>query len=153
MYTAVLILHSWLRYAVLALGLLLLALAVRGARASDGGWSARDERVHKAFLSALDTQFLLGVLLYVWLSPIARAALADFGAAMKDAHLRFFGLEHAATMLIAVAIAHAGRVRSRRKEGRARHRAVLVTQALWLIATLAAIPWPGLDVGRPLFRM
>jgi len=152
MYTFVLFAHSWLRYVVLATGLIVLALAVRGA-GSRAAWSERDERFHKAFLSSLDLQFTLGALLYLWLSPFSSAAFADFGAAMKNPHLRFFGLEHAVTMFLAVAMAHIGRVRSRRKQGAARHRTLLIFQALWLLLTLAAIPWPALDVGRPLFRM
>jgi len=152
MYTIVLFAHSWLRYVVLALGVLVLVLAARGV-SSRTEWSARDERAHKAFVGSLDAQLTLGVLLYLWLSPISAAAFADFGAAMKNPHLRFFGLEHALTMLVAVAFAHIGRVRTRRKEGPARHRTLLIFQALWLLLTLAAIPWPTLDVGRPLFRM
>jgi hypothetical protein len=152
MYTLVLLSHSWLRYVVLALGVLVLALAIRGVSAHDA-WSDRHERFHKAFVGSLDLQFTLGALLYLWLSPITTAAFADFGAAMKSPHLRFFGLEHALTMFLAVAVAHIGRTRSRRKEGPARHRTVLVFQALWLLLTLAAIPWPVLDVGRPMFRM
>jgi hypothetical protein len=152
MYAFVLLGHSWLRYLVLGLGLAVLALAVRGV-SSRAAWSARDERFHKWFVGALDAQFTLGALLYLWLSPITWAAFSDFGAAMKNPQLRFFGLEHALTMFIAVAVAHIGRTRSRRKEGLARHRAVLIFQVFWLLLTLAAIPWPMLDVGRPLFRM
>jgi hypothetical protein len=46
-----------------------------------------------------------------------------------------------------------GRARTKRREGRARYRTTLITQSLWLLLTLAAIPWPGLDIARPLFRM
>jgi hypothetical protein len=152
MYGFVLIAHSWLRYVVLALGVLLIALALRCMR-SRASWSVRDARVHQAFVSALDTQFLLGALLYLWLSPITSAAFADFGAAMKNAHLRFFGLEHAVTMFVAVAVAHIGRVRAYKKPEAQRARTVLVFQLIWLALTCAAIPWPVLDVGRPLFRM
>jgi len=152
MYTFVLITHSWLRYLVLGFGLWLLVASFRGWRRSSA-WSASDERLHTLFLSALDTQLLLGLVLYFVLSPLPSAAFADFGAAMKVAPLRFFALEHFVTMLIAVIIAHVGRVRAKRKEGAARYRSVLITQAVWLLLTLAAIPWPMLDVGRPLFRM
>lgn len=152
MYAFALIAHSWLRYAVLALGVALIVVAASGviARAS---WSPRDARFQKAFLAALDTQFLLGALLYLWLSPISHAAFADFGAAMKNAQLRFFGLEHVATMFIAVAVAHIGKVRAQKKPEAQRARTVLVFQLIWLALTCAAIPWPVLDVGRPLFRM
>jgi uncharacterized membrane protein YozB (DUF420 family) len=152
MYGFVLITHSWLRYVVLALGVLLIALALNEMR-SRASWSARNTRVHKAFLSALDTQFLLGVLLYLWLSPLTSAAFADFGAAMKNAQLRFFGLEHAVTMFLAVAVAHVGKVRAYKRPEAERARTVLVFQLIWLALTCAAIPWPVLDVGRPLFRM
>jgi hypothetical protein len=152
MYAFVLILHSWLRYVVLALGIVLLVAAIRGLR-GPAAWSAGEERVHKAFVGTLDTQLLLGLLLYFVWNPVVASALADFGAAMKNAPLRYFAVEHAATMLLAIVIAHVGRARSRRKEGRARYRSVLITTALWLLLTLAAIPWPVLDVGRPLVRL
>lgn len=152
MYAFVLITHSWLRYVVLALGVAMIVLAARGV-SSRASWSARDEGFHKAFVGVLDAQFTLGALLYLWLSPISAAAFADFGAAMKNAHLRFFGLEHAVTMFLAVAAAHIGRTRSRRKDGALRHRTVLIAQLIWLVLTCLAIPWPVLDVGRPLFRM
>jgi hypothetical protein len=152
MYITLLFIHSWLRYAVLALGLWLLVIAVRRVR-SGTPWSPIHERVHVGFLAALDTQLLLGLLLYFVLSPVTEAALANMSGAMKDGQLRFFGVEHIATMFIAIAVAHIGRVRSKRKAGTARYRSILVFQTIWLLLTLAAIPWPGLDVGRPLFRM
>jgi hypothetical protein len=152
MYAFVLITHSWLRYVVLALGIAVLALALRSVLARVDG-SARQERIHKAFVGALDAQFMLGALLYLWLSPITSAAFADFGAAMKNPQLRFFGLEHAVTMFLAVAVAHIGKVRAQKKPQAQRARTVLVFQLLWLALTCAAIPWPGLDIGRPLFRM
>lgn len=152
MYTLVLVTHSWLRYLVLGFGIgLLIAsfLSWRNARET----SPQDERLHVRFLAALDAQLLLGLLLYFVLSPITEAAFANFGAAMKNAQLRFFGVEHIATMLLAVIVAHVGRNRSKRKHGAARHRTVFITQAVWLVLTLAAIPWPMLDTGRPLFRL
>lgn len=152
MYVAVLFIHSWLRYAVLGMGLWLLVAVIRGLRRGDA-WAAADDRVHARFLAVLDVQFLLGLLLYFWLSPIAAAARADWGATMKEATLRFFGMEHLVTMFLAIAIVHVARARSKRREGSARYRTVLIAQCLWLVLTLVAIPWPGLDIARPLFRM
>jgi hypothetical protein len=150
MYLVTLYLHSWLRYLVLGLGLWLLVNAAR--RKSGPEWSASDERLHVRFLAVLDTQFMLGLLLYFVLSPLTAAAMSNFGAAMKDANLRFYGVEHSATMFLAVASAHIGRVRSKRKTGGARHKTTLIAQVIWLVLTLLAIPWPMLDTGRPLFR-
>jgi len=150
MYSVVLFIHSWLRYLVLGFGLWLLIACARNVRASE--WAPRQERLHVRFLAVLDTQFLLGLLLYFVWSPISAAARANLALAMKDAQLRFFGVEHIATMLIAVIVAHLARARSKRKSGSARYVSVLITQCVWLLLTLAAIPWPGLDIARPLFR-
>lgn len=151
MYTALLFIHSWLRYAVLGLGLWLLIAAIAGIRRGDP-WAQNHERLHKQFLAALDTQVVLGLILYFFLSPITAAARANLAIAMKDAQLRFYGVEHLTMMLIAVAVAHVGRARSKRREGRVRYRSTLITQTLWLVLTLISIPWPGLDIARPLFR-
>ena len=151
MYVVVLFIHSWLRYVVLALGLALVLAAFGGLRTKIS-WAPNHERLHKVFLGVLDSQLLLGLTLWFFLSPITAAARANMGLAMKDAQLRFFGVEHLVTMLIAVAVAHVGRVRSKRREGRLRYRSVLITQIVWLVLTLIAIPWPGLDIARPLFR-
>jgi hypothetical protein len=136
---------------VLGLGLWLLIVSIAGVRAG-GAWAPKHERLHKQFLAVLDTQLLLGLFLYFFLSPITAAARANMAIAMKDAQLRFFSVEHIATMLIAVAVAHVGRVRSKRREGRLRYRSTFITQTLWLVLTMIAIPWPGLDIGRPIFR-
>jgi hypothetical protein len=151
MYIAVLFIHSWLRWVVLALGLAVLIASFGGLRLG-GAWDPKHERLQKIFLGVLDVQLLLGLLLYFFMSPIAAAARANMGVAMKDAQLRFFGVEHLVTMLLAVVVAHIGRVRSKRKEGRQRYRSVMIAQIVWLVLTLLAIPWPGLDVARPLFR-
>jgi hypothetical protein len=151
-YLWVLFIHSWLRWVLLAFGLWLLVVGARGMR-SGQPWGPSQDRVHVRFLAVLDTQLLLGLSLYFFLSPLSTAAMHDFGAAMKNPPLRFFGVEHIVTMLIAVAVAHIGRVRSKRKSGPARYRSTFVTQIAWLVLTLLAIPWPMLDIGRPLFRM
>lgn len=152
MYPIVLASHAWLRWIVLALGIALMVLAFRGMRAG-GPWDARIEGIGKGFIHALNLQFVLGLLLLFWLSPIATLALSNMGAAMKDPQLRFFSVEHTATMLIAVAVAHIGAARARRApDDVSRLRTRFRFQLAWLVLTFLAIPWPWLDVARPLFR-
>ena len=67
-----------------------------------------------AFVGVVDLQFTLGAWLYLFASPLSHAFFADFGAGMRQPLLRFFGLEHALGMLIAVALIHIGRTRSKR---------------------------------------
>ena len=106
----------------------------------------------KWYTILLDTQLLLGLLLYFVYSPVTTAALADFGGAMKVPQLRFFAVEHVFGMLIAIALAHVGRGKIRTAPIERRARLALVFYGLSLVALLASIPWPGMPAGRPLFR-
>lgn len=151
-YGFVLLAHSWLRWLVLALGIGLLALAVRGGRPAEGVWSPASERIRRGFLGALDTQMLLGLALYALLSPLPRSGLTDLGAAMGSPVLRFYTVEHLVGMLVGIVVAHAGSERAMRVDGARRYRTLIVTQGLWLLITLVSIPWPGLPYGRPLLR-
>lgn len=152
LYSLVVVFHSWLRWAVVVLGVVLLVRTFRGARAKRT-WTAGDELAHKAFLRTVDVQFVLGVLLYAFLSPLSRAFLAQGGAAMKDATLRFFGVEHAFGMLLAIALLHIGRGRSRKADSDAiRHKRAFTFSLLGFLVILASIPWPFVKAARPLAR-
>ncbi len=152
MYSAVLLIHSWLRWAVLLVGLI---AAVRGITGWLGGrpWTQSDDRVGAWFIRTLDIQILLGLLLYFVLSPLTRLAFQNFGTAMKDSGLRFWLVEHTFGMIVGVALAHIGRARIRKSPADARrHRLAAVFFTLALIAIIASIPWPGMPNGRVLFR-
>jgi hypothetical protein len=96
---------------------------------------------------------MIGLLLYVGLSPITRAALQDFGGAMRDSVLRFWAVEHIFGMLVSLTLAHIGRSKTRRlSNATARHKAAAIYFGLALLVMLASIPWPGLPAGRALFR-
>jgi hypothetical protein len=100
------------------------------------------------FSSALDTQVLLGLILY-FISPLTRTALQNFGAAMSSPDLRFFALEHVFYMLIAVILVHIGSVRARRaKTDVDKHRTAAIFYSLAVLIILIAIPW-----SRPLIRL
>lgn len=151
-YLFVLYLHSYLRWGVLALAAIASSISAAGW-VRGGEWTRANERLHVAFVAAIDAQFTLGALLYLWLSPYVRAFYAGPGSAMKDATLRFFGVEHVFSMVIAVSIIHIARVRSKRLATPAlRHRRVLLTTLAAVVVILIAIPWPFLPYGRPLLR-
>lgn len=148
-YAAVLILHSWLRWVVLAAGLI---AWVRSAFGSSKAWTRTDERAGFWFVTTLDLQLVLGLVLYFLLSPTTAAVMRNFGAAMKDPALRFWAVEHTFGMIIGVALAHIGRVRARRGDGWRRHRTTAIFFGLALLAIAISIPWPGSLQGRPLLR-
>lgn len=152
MYTITLLAHSWLRWAVLVAGLFAVGRAIAGA-AGRRSWSRADERAGFWFVTLLDLQMLLGLVLYFILSPITRAALQDFGAAMSSSGLRFWGVEHLFGMIVGVVLVHLGRARTRKlTESPARHKVAAISYTLGLLAILFSIPWPGMPNGRPLIR-
>jgi len=139
MYSATLLVHSWLRWAVIAAG--------AAALSSAGGRSRPPGKAGLWFTILLDVQFLVGLSLYLFISPNTTAAMHDFGAAMHVAATRFFLVEHPFGMIVAIVLAHVGRVRSERRGLNARG-----FYAASLIILLISQPWPGLPYGRPLFR-
>ena len=149
MYTFVLALHSWLRWVALVAGVVATYSVI-----SDREGSRGTELWGLVLMIALDIQLLLGVLLYVALSPFTAEAMRDFGAAMRNPGLRFFAVEHVTLMLAAIVLVHAGRVMARKaKTADARRMRLLMCFGLATLLMVLAIPWPGMASGRPLFRL
>ena len=152
MYGIVLVLHSLLRWVVLLTGVVVVTRAITGWR-TGRPWTLADDRAGMWFISALDLQVLLGLLLYFLLSPITAAVLRDFGGAMSNPALRYWGVEHVFGMIAGLVLSHIGRSRLRRLDNDARrHKTAAIFFTLALIAILASIPWPGTSYGRPLLR-
>jgi len=151
MYSFSLLLHSWLRWAIVILGIIAVVRAIGGR--SGRPWTQTDSSIGKWFSITLDIQFVIGILLYVWLSPVTQTVFADFGGAMRNAGLRFWAVEHLAGVVIATALAHVGRAKIRKasSDGR-RHTLAAIYYGVALIILLASIPWPGRPAARPLIR-
>ena len=147
MYSVVLFLHSWVRWIVMIAAVVAIVRAFYGWLGKKG-WAKLDDQLGLLFSTSLDVQMLLGLILYIFLSPITQAAFKNLGAAMSDATLRFFTLEHLLYMLVAVVLGHVGRALSKKAtEPVAKHRMAAILFGLATLAILLAIPW-----SRPLFR-
>lgn len=152
MYSAVLTIHSWLRWATLALAV---AATINAFRTPASGTARLPGRWWDTFLMlAVDLQVLFGLVLYFGLSPFTTAAMNDLRQAARVPTLRFWAIEHAGAMFAAVVLVRVGRVLAMNAASpqMARNRR-LVCFALATVTMLAAIPWPGLENGRPLFRL
>ena len=152
MYTALLFLHSWLRWLVILAGVAALGGAVAGV-STRRAWLPVDNVRLALFTHSLDVQLLIGLILYAFLSPVTRSGFENMQLTMRDPILRFFVVEHLTGMLVAIALAHVGRARVRKAvDAAARHRTVLIFIGLSMVALLLTIPWPGMPGGRELFR-
>jgi heme A synthase len=150
MYTAVLTIHSWLRWIAILAGMGATLAVLRNRAQSDDSVA---DRWGLVLMMALDTQMLLGLILYLALSPFTAQAMQDFGAAMRTPQLRFWAVEHISTMMLAVILAHVGRVLGRKaKTPSAKRMRLLVCFGLSTLLMLVGTPWPGMTNGRPLFR-
>lgn len=141
MYEVFLMFHSWLRW------LLLISLAVTLTKYLAGWlgnqpWKKLDNVLGIVFTSLMDLQLIFGLVLYFFLSPVTKLALSDFGAAMKNANLRFYAVEHISMMLVALVLVHIGRAKSKKaKIDRNKFKIAFLFFLIALALILAAIPW------------
>jgi hypothetical protein len=146
MYSLALFVHSWVRWVALIAGVGATLSALRKSGSSEG-WGV-------ALSAAVDLQMLVGLLLYLVLSPNMAAIRANFGEAMQVPSLRFWAVEHITMMIAAVVLVHVGRVLARKAATpQSRHTRELICFGLATILMFAGTPWPGTRAGRPLFRM
>ena len=147
MYSAILTVHSYLRYAVLLLVLLVVVRYVAGLLGSRA-WNDGDEATGRWMIRVWDLQFLLGLVLY-FLSPIVQFGFVNFGQAMGDVRLRQFLIEHPLLNLLAIAVLHVGWIRAAKAaDDRDRMVRALVFIAVAVVLVVLSIPWSG----RPLLR-
>ena len=153
MYVNVLTIHSWLRWATLALAV---GATLNAGLRRDPDVTARMPGRYwdTYFMLALDLQVLFGLALYFGLSPYTSQAFTNFGAAMRTPALRFWAVQHIGTMAAAVLLVRVGRaLAGTAQTGPTRRRWRLVFFGLTTLAIVTGIPWPGLAGGRPLIRM
>ncbi len=152
MYYTLLLAHSWVRWAVVLLGLFAVLRAIAGW-SRGAPWTRADERAGLFLTIAIDLQFLLGLLLYFVYSQFTQLALNDFGAAMGASELRFWAVEHPFGAIVGLALIHIGRARLKKTpETSRRHRVAAIWFGIAMIAILVSIPWPGTPHARPLFH-
>ena len=143
MHDFVLLLHSWVRWAAIIGGV------IATVTAFGAGTNNKDNRWSLIFTIALDVQFLLGILLL-----LTSSAFANMGETMRDATARFYAVEHPTLMVVAIVLAHVGRVLARKAAtpAAARTRSIIFF-GLATLLLLVGTPWPGTHDSRPLFRL
>lgn len=141
MYDIVLFLHSWIRWFILILGLVVLVKAYSGWFGNKP-YLKGDHGMSAGFMGLLHLNLLLGLLLYFFLSPYVQSAFNNFGAAMKEAGLRYWAVEHILVMIIAVVVAQVGRIRAKRATtDLAKHKTIAIWYTIAIVLMLSRIPW------------
>jgi hypothetical protein len=150
MYSSFLLIHSWLRWILLAVLLFALLRSLMGWL-SKVPYTKADNLAGALSIAFAHTQLLVGYVLY-FISPNAYGAIQNqgMGAVMKDKNLRVWAVEHIAMMTIAVILIQVGRSLSKKqKTDEGKHQRMAIFLIIALACIFLAIPADRL----PLFRM
>lgn len=133
--------HSGLRWLVLVLAVIVIVKSMMGMFGRPK-YTKLDNILAASYVGTMHLQFLIGLILYLFLSPLTATAFQDFGAAMKNPELRFWAVEHLVIMLLAIVLAQVGRSISKKKpEDRIKFRFQAIFFALSLLFLVVGIPW------------
>jgi hypothetical protein len=125
--------HSGLRWVALILILLAIYNSITAKE-----FGKRHKLINLFSMVSLHTQLILGLVLY-FNSPLVRF----YQGWMKDAEDRFYGMEHVAGMVIAIALITFGYVKSKKGTTPAEiYKPIKLFYIIGLILILASIPWP-----------
>ena len=134
--------HNILRWVILGLGIKLYTGWFRKE-----SWTNRTKKAGMFFTIALDTQLLLGLLLYFIFSDLTKTAFRDLGEAMLNPTLRFFSVEHFFLMITAITIAHiANSFGNKNIEEPEKFKRTAILFTLSFLFVILGIPWTS----RPL---
>ena len=151
MYTGLLHLHSYLRWAILILALVAIYKSFTGMTAGRP-FTAGDKRVGLFLMISAHTTLVVGLYLY-FAGPWGFAEIQNlgFGAVMKNRVARFYAVEHIFGMLVAIALITIGRGASKKNiPDAAKHRRSFWYFLVALVIILVTIPWPFREgIARP----
>ncbi len=140
-YTLILHLHSVIRWVVLILAIIVTLKSLMGVFGNPV-YAKLDNILSASYVGLMDLMLLLGLVLYVFLSPITQSAFNDFGAAMGNAAVRFWAVEHITIMIIAVALAHIGRSKAKKNpDVKKKYKFQAIFFGISLLVMLAGMPW------------
>lgn len=143
--------HNLLRWVVLLFGVLSLLTGLRGV-GGKRNFTDGDKRTMLFFMISVDLQLVLGLLLYFFKGYYRNFSGGAMGEVMKNSVSRYWTIEHAIGMIIAIIIVHIGYAGVK---GNLPH-ASKFKRMLWcsllallLIALMAPWPFRELGIARP----
>ena len=152
MYSFLLALHSLVRWLVLVSLLYSIFVAYRGWLLKKP-YTKADGAVRSITTTIAHTQLVIGVWLYC-ISPVVSYFLHNFGKAVHERQIRFFGMEHISMMAIAITVLTVGSAKVKRKPtDQQKFKTIAVWFTVALLIILTSIPWSLSPLtARPNFR-
>jgi hypothetical protein len=144
MYDIFLNTHSGIRWISLLLAVILVVKSLMGVT-SKNSYKKLDKTLATVFVGTMHLQFLLGLILYFFLSPWTTNNFVKLKVAMKIPDVRFWMVEHISIMIAAVALAQVGSIMAKKaKSNPDKFKKQLIFFGLSLVCMLVAIPWDRL---------
>lgn len=153
LHSVLLTLHSVLRWFVLISLLYAIYLSYKGWF-SNSAYSLQDIKVTRITTVIAHIQLLVGLILFA-VSPVIHNLFQDFGEAVQQSSIRFYGMEHSLMMIIAIVLITIGSAKSKRiTDDTKKFKTVAVWFTIALVIILLMIPWPFSPIdARPWFRI
>ena len=152
MYTGLVHLHNFLRWAII---ILLFLNIVRHVIAQNKPFTSADKKLGLLLMIAAHTTLLLGLYQY-FTGSTGFALIKEYGMSevMQNSVYRFWAIEHITGMLIAIILITIGRgVAKKPLSDDKKHKKSLFFFLAALIIILLSVPWPWRveGIGRPIF--
>jgi uncharacterized membrane protein YozB (DUF420 family) len=139
MITGFLHMHSALRWVALVLLVLVVVKSVQGSR-GNAPFTEGQRKLGLFTMIALHLQLVLGLMLYMmrgWIGVLGQEGT------MSNSYARFFAMEHATLMVVAIVLGTLGYSLSKRAaDDAAKHKKQALFFGLCLLLILLGIPWP-----------
>lgn len=146
MYNGLLHAHSGLRWIALIL-IVITIINCLPAFSKNRNWSVKDTRLATFSVRTMHLMGLLGIVLY-FISPRVQFS----SNTMSNEVLRFFTVEHAVLMVLAIVLITIGNARGKKKATDAeRFKSVFWFFLIGLLLLVAGIPWPFRELGAGWF--
>lgn len=146
-------LHNLMRWLVLLFAILTIFSSLSGMT-SGKTFTTRNKKIALFLMICCDIQLLVGLALY-FLGPWGIKNIQNQGMAnvMKDSASRFFGIEHAFGMLVAIILVHIGYANAKKNiADSTKFKRLFWYTMIALLIIIITIPWPFREaVARPLF--
>jgi hypothetical protein len=141
-------LHSILRWIILLLIVLVIINSLIGFT-KNKLFTLSDNKLSLYLLIASHTMLLIGLVQYIF-GQKGIMLIKNFGmkTVISTTPLRFFAVEHAFTMILAILLIHIGRVKMKKANNdNSKHKLLFWYTLIALVLILVRMPWPFMQAG------